>query len=189
MKRRIYFSLLISAIAGLVWLGAGVPKGHTVQGHNQTIPEAWRGTWEVTVAYRDQETGVLVATDVTTAEICPGEPVIPPPLNTYVRCADEATANAIGVSCHNIQRMVRHDRCEMFWAADLISQRNGDSWNGTGSWSLSFVGECTQTSHAEDLVVSGTRISTVAACNGQASSLLQRFFAHSRLVPFLEGSN
>ncbi len=67
MKIRIYlFSLLMSSIAGLVVFGVGVPKGHTVQSHIQTIPEAWRGTWQVTVAYRNHETGDLVVNNVIT---------------------------------------------------------------------------------------------------------------------------
>ncbi|MCM3903519.1 MAG: hypothetical protein ND866_17585, partial [Pyrinomonadaceae bacterium] len=89
MKRRICFALLISVITGLV-VSAGVRKEHTVQDRIHTIPEAWRGTWEVTVAYRDRETGALVATDVTTAAICPGEPIIPRQLRAQVLCSDEA---------------------------------------------------------------------------------------------------
>ena len=190
MKRRIYlFSLLISAISGLVVFGVGVPKGHTVQSHIQTIPEAWRGTWEVTVAYRNHETGDLVVTNVITDEICPGEPIIPPQLQAFARCSNQVAANEIGVSCQNRQRMIRDTGCDTFGAAELTSQRDGDSWSGTGSWSVSHVGNCTGTTKAEDFVVSGTRISTEAACDAEPSSLLQRFFVHSELVPFLEGRN
>jgi len=53
------------------------------QSRDQTIPEAWIGTWEVSVDYRDRQTGALVATDVTTDEICPGDPIIPPQLAQY----------------------------------------------------------------------------------------------------------
>lgn len=190
MRRRIYpFPLLMISIAGLVVVGAGVPKGYTVQDRNPTIPEAWRGIWEVTVAYRDHETGALVTTDAITAEICPGEPIIPPQLNAFVRCSNEAADNEIGISCRDRQRKIWDTGCDVFVAAELISQRNGDSWRGTGSWSVTSVGQCSQSSHAEDLVVSGTRISTAAACDSKGSSLLQRFFANSMLVPFLEGSN
>ncbi len=185
MKRRIYLSILISAIAGLAVFGVGVPKGHTVQDRMRTVPEAWRGIWEVTVAYRDHETGALVTTDVITAEICPGEPIIPSQLNAFVRCLDEVADNEIGTSCRNRQRMIRDRGCDVFGAAELTSQRDGDSWSGTGSWSVSFVGQCNRSNLAEDLVVTGTRISTAAACDGESSSLVQRFFAHSRLVPML----
>ena len=79
--------------------------------------------------------------------------------------------------------------CDFSAAAELATQRNGDSWSGTGSWSVNFVGNCSQTSQAEDFVVSGTRISAAAACDAAPSSLLQKFFAHSNLVPVLEGGN
>ena len=64
MKRAIFFSLLISAAAGSLVVGMGVPraserKGDDVLGQQtnqkndiEKIPEAWRGTWKVTVAYR-----------------------------------------------------------------------------------------------------------------------------------------
>ena len=189
MERKFYFSLLVTVIAGVVVLGAGVPKNHAVPNHIQTIPETWRGTWEVTVAYRDRDTGALVATDVTTAEICPGEPIMPPQLRAQVLCSDQIADSDISVSCRNRQRGIREGGCDFSAAAELATQRNGDSWSGTGNWSVNFVGNCSQTTQAEDFVVSGTRISTEAACDAEPSSLLQKFFAHSNLVPVLEGSN
>ena len=189
MERKIYFTLLVIVIAGVVVLGAGVPKSHTVRDRIQSVPEAWRGTWEVTVAYRDRDTGALVATDVTTAEICPGEPIIPPQLRAQVLCSDQIADSDIGVSCRNRQMGIRDRGCDFSAAAELATQRNGESWSGTGSWSVNFVGNCSQTTQAEDFVVSGTRISTEAACDAEPSSLLEKFFAHSNLVPALEGSN
>lgn len=188
MKRSIYFSLMISAIAGLVALGAGVLRGHTNQDRRgQTIPEAWRGIWEVTVAYRDHETGALIATDVSTAEICPGEPIIPPQLGGLVRCSNEVNEGQIGVSCQRLQRAIRSVGCNAFVEISLDSQREGDTWSGTGSWSVNFVGKCDQTNFGEDIVVSGTRVSNEAACEGEQSSLGRRFFMHPALIPILAG--
>src|SRR5688572_29677904 len=127
MKRQIYFSLLVTVIAGVVVLGAGVTNSHTVPGLIQTIPETWRGTWEVTVSYRDRDTGALVATDVTTAEICPGEPVIPPQLRAQVLCSDQIADNGIGISCRNRQTGIRDRGCDYSAAAELATQRNGES--------------------------------------------------------------
>ena len=191
MKRRIYFSLVISAIAGLVALVAGVPQGHSNQDRgSQTVPEAWRGMWKVTVDYRDHETGALVATDVSTAQMCPGEPIIPPQLNGVVRCSTAAADSEIGMSCQRFQRMIRNAGCNVFVEAELDSQRDGDTWTGTGSWFVNFVGKCDQTNFGEDVVVSGTRMSNEAACAGEQSSLVQGFFAHPLLVPiFAEGSS
>ena len=84
MKRKIYFALLLTAATGLIAFGASMPKGQRTD-DGLTVPEAWRGTWEVTVTYRDRATGALVATDVTTAAICSGEPIVPPLLNTLRR--------------------------------------------------------------------------------------------------------
>jgi hypothetical protein len=49
MKRKIYFPLLLSALTGLAAFGASRPKNQT-NGGGLTVPEAWRGTWDVTVA-------------------------------------------------------------------------------------------------------------------------------------------
>ena len=186
MKRRIFFSLLVSVIAGLVALGAGVPNGYTNQNRRgQTLPEEWRGMWEVTVEYRDHQTGSLVATDVTTAAMCPGEVIIPPQLDGRVRCSNELTGSQIGVSCQGLQRAIRNVGCNAFVETSLDSQREGDTWTGTGSWSVNFVGKCDHTNFCEDVVVSGTRISTEAACDGESASVVQSFFAHPALVPLL----
>ena len=186
MKRRIFFSILVSAIAGLVALGAGVPKGHTNQDRRgQTIPEAWRGTWKVTVDYRDHETGALIATDVITAEICPGEVLIPAQLDALFRCSSEVADSQIGFSCQPVPRSIRNPGCNGFVETSLDSQREGDTWSGTGSWSVNFVGKCDQSSFGQDVVVSGTRVSNETACGDKQSSLVRDFFARPELVPLL----
>src|SRR5687768_11212127 len=103
MKRKFYFCLLISAVAAVVMLGVGGLKGRAdgkgeVDGKDLIVPEAWRGTWEVTVTYRDRETGATVATDVTTTAICPGEPIMPPLLDTSLHFSGAADNNKIEIS-------------------------------------------------------------------------------------------
>lgn len=68
MKCRILFTLVVSALASPLVFGAGVSQGrgdsHNPEGRRDRddregrrdrddliVPEAWRGTWEVTVAY------------------------------------------------------------------------------------------------------------------------------------------
>ena len=186
MKRKIYFALLLTAATGLIAFGASMPKKQT-SNSDLNVPEAWRGTWEVTVSYRDRATGALVATDVTTAAICPGEPIVPPLLNTRPHCAGEADEGGIGLSCRAKHSPKRG--CNAFVEAGLESQLEGDAWTGNGSWNVKVVGECEHVDFGEDFVVMGRRVSTVADCSGARMSLVQRFFAHSRLVPVLEGGN
>ena len=198
MKRAIFFSLLISAVAGTCVIGVGVPQAqerkvdNTAVQQNQKgddkdddekIPEAWRGTWKVTVAYRDHQTGRLVATDVTTAAICPGEPIMPPLLSTSLHCSGETGGSEIGVLCS--AKHSPRPGCNVFVNADLESQRDGETWSGTGSWSAKVVGNCEHINFGQDFVVSGTRISTFAACDGQQLSLVHRFFAHPGIVTIL----
>ena len=186
MKRKIYFSLLISAVAAMAVLGAQNPKGQS-EARGLTVPEDWRGTWEVTVTYRDRGTGATAATDVTTAAICPGEPIMPPLLATHVRCAEEIDANEIGASCR--AKHSSRPGCNLFVEAGLDSQRDGDTWNGTGSWTAKVVGNCEHLNFGEDFVVSGKRLSPEASCHGEKSSLVERFFAHSALVSVLARRN
>ena len=159
------------------------------QSLGQTIPETWIGTWEVSVDYRDRQTGALVATDVTTDEICPGDPIIPPQLAQYVRCSSEATTSDLGISCHNWHQTIPGSGCNAFGDVEFKSQFNDDSWVGNGNWSAKTVGKCAHANYAEDIVVSAKRISRKASCNRGSSSLVEKFFLHSRLVPFLAGSN
>jgi hypothetical protein len=190
MKRTIYLALLISAVAAMVMLGASDLKGHAdekgdANGKDLTVPEAWRGTWEVTVTYRDRETGATVATDVTTAAICPGEPIMPRLLDTSLHFSGAAASNNIGVSCR-----AKHSPlpgCNVFVDAGLESQRDGDTWSGTGNWTAKIVGNCEHLNFGEDFIVTGRRLSREAACGGERASLVQRFFAHTALVFVLEG--
>ena len=191
MKHRIYlfslFSLLIIASAGLL-IGSEVPRDNSAQ-RDQTIPEAWIGTWEVSVDYRDRQTGALLATDVTTDEICPGDPIIPPQLATLVRCSSEAATGDLSISCHKWHKTIPGSGCNAFGDIEFKSQFDGNSWAGTGSWSAKSVGKCVHANYAEDFVVTGKRISTKASCDRGSSSLVEKFFLHNRLVPFLAGSN
>ena len=213
MKRMIYFSLLISAFAGSLVLGMGLPQGHSrevddVLGQDmttsqkqtdddETVPEAWRGTWEVTVAYRDHETGALIATDVTTAAICPGEPIIPALTIKSLRCSTDAADNEIGALCS-----AKHSPmpgCKVLVNTVLDSTREGEIWSGKGSWTARVVGSCLQgerlcpnceqLSFGEDFVLAGIRVSYEAACDGETSSLVRSFFAHPALVPILAVGN
>ena len=123
MKRGIYFFLLVCAAAALVTLGAGA--GNDGKGASDLmVPEAWRGTWEVTVSYRDRETGALVAEDVTTAAICPGEPITPPLLSTALRCTGQAADRRIAL--YSIAKHSPRPGCNVFVEAALESRRDGD---------------------------------------------------------------
>jgi hypothetical protein len=194
MKRRIYLPFLIGAGAVLVVLGASVLKGDTGAlgmtvlkgdkgGGSVTVPEAWRGTWEVTVTYSDRETGRLVATDVTTGPICPGEPVMPAFLDTSLHFSGEALQNKLWLSTQAKQSP--RPGCNVFVEATFNSWFNRDIWSGKGGWKAKVVGNCPHLNFAQDVVVSGKRISREAACDGEQSSLGQRFFAHSALIPFI----
>lgn len=182
MKRRILCSLLVVSAAALLAFNVGAHKGNT-GGAGPTIPEDWRGAWEVTVSYSDSATGALVATDVTTAAICPGEPVMPPLLSTLLRCSGEATENRLDLTCS--AKHSPRPGCNIFVEAQLNSQREGDNWNGVGSWNARIVGNCEHTNFGQDFVVTGRRVSGEAACDGPMTSLIHRFFAHSQLIPVL----
>jgi hypothetical protein len=186
MRRKILFSLLVAAAAGLVALGAGARKDGT-GGSGLLVPEAWRGTWEVTVSYRDRATGALVAEDITTAAVCPGELVVPPLLSTALRCTGQAAEGRININCG--AKYSPRPGCNVFVEARLDSRRVVDSWNGTGSWTAKVVGNCEHMNFGEDVVVTGRRVSSEAACDGASASLVHRFFAHSALVPVLGGGN
>jgi hypothetical protein len=187
MKRRVRFTLLTGAVAALVTLGAGALKGHTGGFGGLTVPEDWRGTWEVTVAYRDRETGALVATDVTTAAICPGEPIMPPLLDTLLHCSGDTAKDRLGVTC--AAKHSPRPGSDIFVGASLVSRLDGDAWSGNGVWAVKEVGRGGRQDYGEDFAVSGRRVGREAACDGERASLVQRFFAHSGIVPVLAGRN
>jgi hypothetical protein len=144
----------------------------------------------VTVAYRDGESGALVATDISTAPICPGEPIFPPQLNAQVSCSGVSADSEISSRCVRVQPT--RDlllACKQFVETELDSKRDGDTWSGVGSWSVWGGGTCFPFSFRQDFVVSGRRLSNEAACTGEPSSLVQSFFPHPGLVPILAEIN
>jgi len=177
--------LSLIAAASFV-LFASVPERRAGNG-SLTVPEYWRGTWEVTVTYRDHETGALVATDVTTEAICPGEPIDPPLLNTLLHLSGEADPGTLSLSCH--AKHSPRPGCNVFVDVAFDSRLDGDTWSGTGSWIAKVVGDCKDAGFGEDFVVTGRRVSRAAACEGERLSLLERFFVRSLLVPALPERN
>jgi hypothetical protein len=101
--KRAVAGLALLVLASLALL-AGVPDENT-GGRGLIVPEEWRGTWEVTVSYYDRETGALVATDVTTAAICPGELIAPPLFNTLLHLSGVANQNAINLATNGEFRL------------------------------------------------------------------------------------
>jgi hypothetical protein len=176
-----YGAHVTGAVVGLLLLGS--PATSRASGSCPGIAASWRGTWEVTVDYIDRKTGALVATDVTTAAICPGMPIKPPLLSTLSSFTEHGGDRGLNVAYrakHTPQR-----GCNVFVEVAFHSVRNGDSWNGTGHWTATGVGNCTHFDAGEDFVVSGTRLSRSATCGFKEPSLVERFFAHNALIPFL----
>ena len=173
---------LLAAFALVLFAGVPAPSANN---NALTVPDAWRGTWEVTVSCRDHATGMLVATDVTTDEICPGEPIVPRLLNTITNLSGTANESELKLTGH--AKYSPQSGCNVHIEVTLDSQRDGDTWSGTGSWSAREVGNCEHSDFGEDFVVSGRRINTEAACDTPSSSLLQRFFTNGLLSPVLAG--
>jgi len=205
VSRPILVSTLVVILLGVIGLGFANPHGQqtdSVQAANQkkprvVIPEDWRGTWQVSVAYRDQETGLLVNTDVTTAPICPGERILPDSLMRMADCTTLTNDHEISTMCG--ARHMPVPGCVVFINTALDSRRDGEIWRGVGSWRARVVGFCARpepkqscaqrdrNTFGEDFVVSGTRISNQANCNNARRTLLESFFAHSELTPLLGG--
>lgn len=174
MKRKIYLTILFSGIAGIAAVGA---SQRAEGSHTETaVPELWRGTWQVSVSHHDPQTGALMLLDSTTTVMCPGEPIVPPMFHTRMSCSEEASEDGIGFSCY-AKHSPEHG-CNVFAEAALESKRDGDTWSGTGSWNAKVVGNCEHHDFGANMIVTGRRISSEAACDTNNSSLLERFFTH-----------
>jgi hypothetical protein len=169
-------------LATLGLLVATGPAGGA-QECNQGITKAWRGMWEVTVDYVDRESGALVASDTSTAAICPGMPIKPALLNTAASCSGSAADRGLRVSCR--AKYSPRRGCNAFVDVEFDSRLSGDAWNGEGHWTAKVVGNCEHAELGEDFVVSGRRLNRQAACEPGGPSLVERFFLHSALIPVL----
>ena len=179
---RIASGFALIAIVSVLFVG--FPHLEAANG-GLSVHDDWRGTWEVTVSYRDHNTGMLVATDVTRDEICPGEPIVPRLLNTVSNL--QGTANERELKLTGQAKYSSRPGCNVHIEVTLDSQRDGDTWSGTGSWSARVVGNCEHFDYGEDFVISGRRLRRQPACDSQNESLLQRFFTNGLLSPVLAG--
>lgn len=170
-------------LAGVGLLLVGGPERANARDCGRTVSEPWRGTWEVTVDYVDRKTGALVASDVSTAAICPGIPIMPQLSNTLTSCIANSSDRAIKLSCL-AKHALRHG-CNVFVDVTFDSRLDGDAWNGAGHWAAKVVGHCEHLDFGEDFVVSGRRLSRQAACEPTGPSLVERFFPHGALIPVL----
>ena len=180
MKRKIIIPTSFTAFAVIAALFATFPQGHA-ETSLEPVPESWRGRWQVTVEYRDRDTGSLTATDITTTSICPGEPIVPTVLSTLLHVSGESSDNQLRFSCNAKHSPV--PGCNIFVEADLDTVRNGDDWTGTGSWNARSVGACEHLEFGENIVVTGRRIGSEVVCDGAPRSLVQRVFPNSGIVP------
>ena len=187
MQRRVRLLLMLGVLAGLVGIAAAVPQSQTPREN----PDRARGVaWDMggDSCLSGRRNRALVATDISTAPICPGEPIFPPQLNEQVSCSVSHRDSEIGIRCVRVQPS-RDLFCKQSVEARLDSKRDGDTWSGAGSWSVSGTGVCYPFSFRQDFVVSGRRLSSEAACAGEPSSLVQSFFPHPGLVPILAEIN
>jgi hypothetical protein len=149
----------------------------------QGITKAWRGMWEVTVDYIDRESGALLASDTSTAAICPGMLIKPELLNTTLSCSGSAGDRGMKVSCR--AKYSPRRGCNALVDLDFVSDLSGDAWNGFGHWTAKVDGNCEHIELGEDFVVSGRRLTRQAVCESGGPSLVERFFLHSALIPVL----
>ena len=208
MRRPICISILAAAALGLMGFGISTPQGKESglfstqpaglngkdKSRSETITEDWRGTWQVSVAYRDHETGIVMGTDISTTSICPGEAILPASLGRKAACATRTSDQGISALCGAIQ--LAAPGCVVFIDALLDTHRSGEVWSGTGSWRALLVGACAhpepknfkQNTFGEDFVVNGTRISNHPNCDTTRPSLLESVFARPELSPVLGGN-
>jgi hypothetical protein len=176
-------SACVAALLATVGLLLVAPPVRGAQDCGQGITKAWRGMWEVTVDYIDRESGALLASDTSTAAICPGMPIKPSLLNTLLSCSGSGGDRGLEVSCR--AKYSPRRGCNAFADLDFESNLSGDAWNGFGHWTAKVVGSCEHLELGEDFVVSGRRLSRQAACASAGPSLVERFFRHGALIPVL----
>lgn len=149
-----------------------------------TTPEAWGGTWEVTVAWFYGESDSPFAVDTIADTICPGEPLVPEISAGALHCLAKGSTQKIRLRC--LAHVSLEHACHGVVDARLDSRRDGDSWNGEGRWKVKVVGRCPPFRDEQTVVITGTRISSdQSACADGRESLVQRFFQNDWLIYML----
>jgi hypothetical protein len=173
--------LLAGALAATTLLAA--PEAVSAGAVGSALPEAWSGTWEVAVSYRDPLSGELRATDVTETAICPGQSLLPEASAELVHCAGDGGDELLDLRCH--ARVAPRPGCEVFVEVELWSERRGDAWDGAGSWNVKVVGSCEHRELGEGFELTARRLGEPPRCAGAPASFGRAIFSRLGIIPLL----
>jgi hypothetical protein len=165
-------------LPALPFLLAGLlsPAAQAAEG---LAPRSWAGEWEVTMTYRDRDTGRVVGVDRVTDDICPHEPLGLALFQGPGSCRSEVTDTGLAVRC---AIEVSLPACSAKATLALDVQRRDDALSGDGEWDAAVDGECGvgPVNRGQSIGVAAVRLSANPrrGCGTAASSVVQKFVLH-----------
>jgi hypothetical protein len=126
----------------------------------------------------------VLASDTARTTVCAGQALLPAVPPNVLRCTGATGSDLADVSCQ--LKVSPRPGCNLFLEARLQSDRQGDSWSGTGTWKMRSAGSCTHVERGEDFVLTARRLDRTADCAPALPSLGAVLFSRLAIVPFLE---
>jgi hypothetical protein len=151
----------------------------------EIIPEEWAGEWQITLTFRNAESGDITGAQGTSNVLCPGDPLGVALLEAMVSedpsdCSGTATESQIDVSCSS---QVAYEACLLDVTLQFTIDLSDDTMTGVGEWMA--VGDCgllVPVNEGETITISGVRLGTdLTKCDSPTSSFFQKFVRHQLL--------
>jgi hypothetical protein len=121
------------------------------------FPSEWAGVWDITITERECGSSTITDMYTDTDTICTGE-IFTEGEEEGVTCDGTITSTTINVTCGG---SVSEGGCTITLGSSVNVTRSGETFSGTGQWSVTYTGTCGPFLEDEcvDEVYSGARTS------------------------------
>lgn len=138
------------------------------------VPDAWAGTWEITLTFRDCVTNAIHSEEVIQTQICPGDTLVNPFAPVMESCTGTRTGNHLDVDCSYENTA---GACTITLDVKFVMDVSGGTLAGNGTIESTATPGCgnTFTAGCEKLEISGTRLlRSTAGCDTLTTTQIGR---------------
>jgi len=153
-----------------------------VPSETSVLGPGWQGTWAISTLYLDPQTAARRAIETGTVELCAGDPLGLSLVPASASCLGQADDAAASFTCTSSTTILG---CTVELDVDFALDRNGDTFSGTGGFSLGGPASCPGVLDPddEDVQILATRTTLAApSCAGATVAVSQKLVRHPRLM-------
>lgn len=150
------------------------------------LPDAWAGTWRLTMTTRDATTNQIAAVDEITDSIGVAEAIGFSLMPSIVRCRWMGTELVLEADCHT---RINRGACVLNAMAQFSAARDANALTGHGRWTLNAIGDCGpgDANGGALIEIGGVRVSADAETGQFSPGALTKLVTSPSLAALLAG--